>query len=157
MVARTRTGAICVTDEDFTGAKAAILIGGRILTLHRDDVPHIEWPGLWDLPGGGREGDETPEETVLREIQEEVSLVIAPSRLGWRRLFPSATRPGAFSWFFVIHLSPDVEADIVLGDEGQGWALVTVDAFLAQKDAIPFMQDRVRVWLAEGGRAEMPA
>jgi 8-oxo-dGTP diphosphatase len=137
--------------EPFTGAKAAILVGDQILTLHRDDVPDIEWPGWWDLPGGGREGDETPEETVLREIREEVGLVIAPAQLGWRRAFPSATQAGRVSWFFVAHLSPDAGRDIVLGDEGQGWRLEPVEAFLARPDAIPFLKDRLRAWMAEGG------
>lgn len=134
---------------EFHGAKAAILVGDRILTVLRDDVAHIDWPGWWDLPGGGREGQETPEETVLREIREEVGLVIAPERIGWGRSFPSATRAGTVSWFFVIHLSPDAEADIVLGDEGQEWRLVGVGDFLDDPRAIPFLKDRLAVWLAD--------
>ncbi|QAY70282.1 DUF952 domain-containing protein [Xylanimonas protaetiae] len=30
--------------------------------------------GLWTLPGGGLEGDETPEEAVVREVREETGL-----------------------------------------------------------------------------------
>jgi 8-oxo-dGTP pyrophosphatase MutT (NUDIX family) len=30
-----------------------------------------EEKGYWCLPGGGREGDETPEETFIREVMEE--------------------------------------------------------------------------------------
>jgi 8-oxo-dGTP diphosphatase len=136
---------------DFHGAKAAILLGDRIVTVLRDDIPHIDWPGWWDLPGGGREGEESPEDTVLREIREEVGLVIGREALGWRRSFPSATLAVATSWFFVIHLSPLREAEIVLGDEGEAWRLVSIGDFLANDKAIPFLQDRLRVWLTEAG------
>ena len=142
---------------DFHGAKAAILLDDMIVTVLRDDIPQIAWPGWWDLPGGGRDGKESPEETVLREIREEIGLVIGPEALGWRRAFPSATLAGATSWFFVIHLSPLRAAEIVLGDEGQEWRLVSIGDFLANDHAIPFLQDRLRVWLTEtagrGGRA----
>lgn len=137
----------------FHGAKAAVLIGDRLLMLQRDDLPWIGWPGWWDLPGGGREGDETPVATILREIREEVGLVIDPAQVGWRRAFPSATVTGMQSWFFVIHLSPHTEADIVLGDEGQGWHLGTVEDFLSRDDAIPFLKERLRAWLDDGGGA----
>jgi 8-oxo-dGTP diphosphatase len=140
--------------EPFHGAKAAVFVGDRLVTVLRDDIPHIDWPGWWDLPGGGREGDETPEETVLREIREEVALVIPPEALLWRRSFASATKVGTQSWFFVARLSPHAEADIVLGDEGQEWRLVDLQEFLANDRAIPFLKDRLRAWIAEqGGRS----
>ena len=136
---------------DFHGAKAAILIGERLLTILRDDVPHIDWPGWWDLPGGGREGEELPEETILREISEEVGLTLTPGSLGWRRPFPSITKAGSVSWFFVIELAAEAEAeaDIVFGDEGQGWRLVEPGSFLEDQQAIPYLKERLRVWLAE--------
>jgi 8-oxo-dGTP diphosphatase len=115
----------------FHGAKAAILVGGRLLTLLRDDLPGIDWPGWWDLPGGGREGAETPDETILREIREEVGLDLPAAALGWRRSFPSGTRPGLTSWFFGI----------------QEWRLVAVGDFLDNARAIPFLRERVRLWL----------
>lgn len=139
--------------EPFHGAKAAVLVGERLVTVLRDDIAGIEWPGWWDLPGGGREGDETPEETVLREIREEVALVIPPAALLWRRSFASATKAGTQSWFFVARLSPHAEAEIMLGDEGQEWRLVSVQEFLANDRAIPFLKDRLRVWIAEQGGA----
>ncbi|WP_162869177.1 NUDIX domain-containing protein, partial [Escherichia coli] len=49
-----------MTDRAFGGAKIALLCDGRLLVYQRDDKPGIPWPGMWDLPGGGRENGETP-------------------------------------------------------------------------------------------------
>ncbi len=41
---------------DFTGVKFALLVGKNILVILRDNKPGIPWPNMWELPGGGREG-----------------------------------------------------------------------------------------------------
>ena len=46
--------------SDFTGCKIALFCGNRLLTILRDDKASIPWPNMWELPGGGREGDESP-------------------------------------------------------------------------------------------------
>jgi len=53
-----------------------ILINSKkeILLNLRDDIPEIPYPGMWDLPGGHPEGDESPEECVRREMMEEMEL-----------------------------------------------------------------------------------
>jgi 8-oxo-dGTP diphosphatase len=66
--------------EDFTGAKIALLLDGHVLTYLRDDFPHLPWPAYWDLPGGGREGDEGPVDCALRELEEEFGMSYAPAR-----------------------------------------------------------------------------
>jgi 8-oxo-dGTP diphosphatase len=133
----------------FHGAKAGIIVGGRLLTVLRDDIAGIAWPGWWDLPGGGREAAETPQETVLREIREEVGLVIAPGLLEWGRAFRSDAPAETVSWFFGIRLDAGREAEIVLGDEGQEWRLVDVGEFLDNPRAIPFLKERLQIWLQE--------
>ncbi len=57
------------------GAVAIITNSRGQLLLHlRDDFPHIAWPGHWSLLGGGVDGDETPHEAIVRELQEEAGL-----------------------------------------------------------------------------------
>ena len=63
---------------DFSGAKIAVITGTRILTYKRDNIPTIPFPGLWDLPGGGREGGEGPLDCALRELEEEFALQLRP-------------------------------------------------------------------------------
>jgi 8-oxo-dGTP diphosphatase len=138
------------TIEPFLGAKAALFLGADVLTLQRDDLPHLPWPGHWDLPGGGREGCEVPEDCLLRELHEEFGLRLPPDRLVWRRAFPAATGSGRV-WFFAGHLQAAEVADIRFGNEGQGWRLMPVAEFLAHPRAVAHLQDRTRIARAELG------
>ncbi|MBV9840151.1 MAG: NUDIX hydrolase [Sphingomonadaceae bacterium] len=108
-----------MTSAPFHGAKIALLCGGRILAYQRDDKPGIPNPGLWDLPGGGREGDETPIATALRETQEEFGLPLPPGRVVWQRRYASVDWPGHMGWFLVGTITPAEIAAIRFGEEGQ--------------------------------------
>ena len=65
----------------FVGSTLALIHDARILTYLSDDRPGLPLPAAWDLPGGGREGDETPQACVLRELHEEFGLTLPASRL----------------------------------------------------------------------------
>ena len=53
---------------------------GHLLMQLRDNVPHIRDPGKISLFGGRREGNESFLECVVREIHEEISYYLAPTR-----------------------------------------------------------------------------
>lgn len=131
--------------ESFDGAKAALFLGDRLLVIRRDDRPDISFPGALDFPGGGRDGDESPEATLAREMREEVGLVMDRAEMLWRQSFDSATGLGRV-WFYVLRMAARAEDEIIFGDEGQGWALMTPDAFLAATDAVPALQARLELW-----------
>lgn len=134
---------------DFTGAKAALFCGDAVLTYLRDEKPGLRWPDLWDLPGGGREGVEGPEDCLMRELEEEFGLRLQPDRLVWRRVFPSMVEAGRQSVFFGGWLDrPEVDR-IRFGDEGQGWELMPVSAFLDHGQAVPEMQRRAGIVWAD--------
>ena len=132
---------------DFVGAKIVLLIGDRLLTLLRDDIPGIVYPGWWDMPGGGREGTERAEACVLRELGEEFGLGLGAEALAWRGVFDSPTTGGQAVWF-AARLPAEAEAEIVFGDEGQGWRLMPPEAWLAHPRAIPHFKSRVRAGVA---------
>lgn len=54
--------------------------GDSVLMCHRH--PDREWvPNVWDFPGGHVEGDETPQQALVRELREEIGVtIVAPSR-----------------------------------------------------------------------------
>jgi 8-oxo-dGTP diphosphatase len=46
----------------------------EILLLLRDNIPNIPYPNMWDLPGGHVEDNESPEESIIREMGEELDI-----------------------------------------------------------------------------------
>lgn len=120
----------------FNGAKAMLVHDGKLLTYLRDDKPTIPFPAFWDLPGGGREGGESPLDCVTREIFEEFGLEIDGARLAGHS-FPSHHDPAMISWFFTGTLRVTEVAAIRLGDEGQEWRMMPVAEFAAHPLAVP--------------------
>ena len=56
------------------GSRAIIVQDGNILLTHELNS------GWWLLPGGGLEEGETPEECVIREVEEETGYLVRPLR-----------------------------------------------------------------------------
>lgn len=130
--------------SDFVGAKIALLCEGLVITSLRDDIPTIPYPNRWDLPGGGREGDETPFECAQRETMEELGILISPESVVWERAYPSMVDPDQQSVFLVASISPSQIAQIVLGDEGQEWKQMPVDRWLLDEGVIPALRAHLR-------------
>ncbi len=61
-------------------ASAAIIKDKKILLTKRSDYTKT-YPNLWAFPGGRADGDETPEQAVVREVKEEVGLDFTPKKL----------------------------------------------------------------------------
>lgn len=53
----------------------------ELLMLLRDDRPDIPFPNMWDIPGGHIEPGEIPEETIKREMVEEMNLELGDINL----------------------------------------------------------------------------
>ena len=134
---------------DFVGCKVALLCGDALLTYMRDDKPGLPWPATWDLPGGGREGNETAEACLLRELHEEFGLMLPPERLIWRKVWPSMMDASRASVFFAGRITATEIAAIRFGDEGQYWQMMPVADYLNHPQAIPELQRRVTVALQQ--------
>ena len=135
--------------SDFTGCKIALFCGDKLLTILRDDKTSIPWPNMWELPGGGREGDESPFECAAREVYEELGIYLNENCLLWSKVYPSMLFEGRQSVFMVGQISQGQFDNIVFGDEGQGYKLMPIEEFLGSDKVVPQLQDRVRDYLEE--------
>ena len=136
-----------ICPDPFAGAKAALICQGHILTYLLDDRPCLAWAGVWDLPGGGREGGESPQDCALREVHEEFGLTLDPATICHQRSY--AATPGARpAWFLVAPITESHLPLIRFGSEGERWDIPPIATYLALPDAIPAHQSRLRDWLA---------
>ena len=73
---------------------------GEIILIKRNEREDDPWRGQIALPGGFSKSGEKPEETVLREVMEEVNMVFtresihaelqskSPNKANWIRVYP---------------------------------------------------------------------
>ncbi|KAA5805108.1 NUDIX domain-containing protein [Alkalicaulis satelles] len=127
----------------FSGTKIALICGSMLVCYQRDQKQGIPFPGLWDLPGGGREDQESPVECVIREVEEEFGLQIAAGRIQTLTRYESLTPAGLDTYFCAARVTEDEIRSIRFGSEGQRWTLMTIDAFLERPDAVPHLQARL--------------
>ena len=134
--------------DEFSGAKVAVFLGQELLVILRDDRPDIPYPGHWDLPGGGREGVESPEACALRELNEELGLRLSESDLSYARAYH---RGGMVFWFFAARMPGRLAKEIEFGAEGQSWKLMPAAEYLSHVKAVPQFQARLRDYLSASG------
>ena len=132
---------------DFTGVKAALLVEQSILVILRDDRPDIPWPNTWELPGGGREGQETPLECLRREVWEELDLTLKEESIIWSKIYPSMLDKDRSAVFVVSQISQEQYREIRFGDEGKAFKLMPVEDFIKVEGVIPQLQERFKDYL----------
>lgn len=90
---------------------------GRILLQQRDDDMPPAGYGRWAIPGGGREGDESPRETAVREFEEETRI-----RLERVRFFRTYEFPNVLGYdlmrLHVFFADDDVDPETIEVHEG---------------------------------------
>jgi len=136
-------------DYDFGGAKIALLCGDNVLVYQRDEKPGIPWPGCWDLPGGGREGGETPQQCVQRETLEEFGIRLPARQILWQQLY-AGIHPGYLpTWFMIGEITLTQIAAIRFGEEGQRWQMMPVAEFVQHPQGIAHLRQRLADYLAQ--------
>ena len=133
--------------SDFTGSKIALICGDKVLTILRDDKDDIPCPNMWELPGGGREGNESPFECAAREVYEELGIHLDEDCLLWSKIYPSVIFKDKQSVFMVGQLRQEQFDNITFGDEGQAYKLMSIEEFLSSSQVVPQLQDRLKDYL----------
>ena len=132
---------------EFSGCKIALLCDDGLLTILRDDKASIPYPNMGELPGGGREDEETPFECVQREVFEELGLKLEEADIVWAKAYPGMLDPDKTSIFMVGTITQEDFASIAFGDEGQAYQMMDVSQFLSDEKVVPQLQDRLRDYL----------
>ena len=68
------------------GVVGVLVDGERLLLIRRSQ--HVVAPGKYCFPGGGMEFGETEQETLIRELREELNLLVRPVRRVWMSVTP---------------------------------------------------------------------
>ncbi|MEC8325998.1 MAG: NUDIX hydrolase [Pseudomonadota bacterium] len=135
---------------EFDDCKLAALYQGKILTYLRDDIPNIPFPNQYDLPGGGREGNETAEQCVLRELLEEFGLMLPANRLANKIKYQ--LNSGKNAYFFLVNLTSVEIQTIEFGEEGQFWQLMPISEFVQMNTVITHLKELVIANIDNNGK-----
>lgn len=126
-------------------ATGVVLRDNKLLMVRRREEPFKD---TWDLPGGYMNGGESPEETIRREIPEELGLKAAtvtfmrvvPGSASWKgQLFP------VVSFFYLTELAGDT---ISLNEENSEYEWVALENL--KPETIAYDSNRAfAAWLKE--------
>lgn len=106
---------------------------GRLLVIRRGRPPGV---GLWSIPGGRVEVDETMEDAVRREVHEETGLQVDVGAVAGTVVLPSASPGDTYQVTdFLAHVTAasDAVEKPVAGDDATDARWVT----RAELDALP--------------------
>jgi 8-oxo-dGTP diphosphatase len=133
---------------NFHGVKVALLCEGKLLMHLRDNKPGLFNANMWDFAGGGREGEETPQECAMREVKEEFEIELTSELFIWEKDYPAQKDPSQKAYFMVAKVSQG-DIDNINLTEGQRWALFTKEDFFAKEDVILALKERFSDYLKQ--------
>jgi 8-oxo-dGTP diphosphatase len=134
---------------DFVGVKAALLLNdNQLLMIQRDEKPGLRYAGLWDFPGGAREGQESPFGCLSREVREELGINLKEDAVVWQKTYPAMHDSKLTAYFMTIKITQSDIDSVSFGDEGQGWKMIGISEFMNSKDVVEPLKGRLEGYLA---------
>ena len=103
----------------FVAVKGVVVKAGKALIVRRSDWRTPDGRDWWEFPGGTLLFRETPEQTLVREMQEETGLTVASGKLlyVW-----SVERPSECQVIIITYLCDcGNESEVTLSDEHTGY------------------------------------
>lgn len=129
------------------GVIGVIFRDDRLLIIRRSMT--VNAPGKLCLPGGGIEEGESETEALIREMQEELAIDVAPVRLCHRSVTPWGTR---LAWWVA-----DIQGatdPVPNPDEVSHVFWMTPDDIAQASNVLPSLPDFIQAW--RSGEIELP-
>jgi 8-oxo-dGTP diphosphatase len=133
---------------EFHGVKGIVRIDDKIIVMRRDmNAPHL--PLYIDLPGGGREGKESPFKALQREITEMLHILIVESDIVYAKRYENNDDRADDTFLLVTEILKIDEKKIVLGEKGLMYYTMTMHDFLEHPEGIEKQKMRIIHYLED--------
>lgn len=126
---------------------------GAIAMQLRDNKPGLPAANQWGLFGGLMDTHETPSDTALREIKEELGVTLDPYRLSLVQKH-YLVEQNLTTWVF--HYPVDHELDHAILNEGQGWDFISRDDPRALNIGLHHHEIAHHFWRDLSGKVDNP-
>lgn len=135
--------------EDFIGVKIALFTQDKKLLVYlRDDKPGLRFANMWDFPGGGREGEESPFDCAKREVREEFGIQLTKNSIIYTKRVSAMHDESVGAYFMVGHITQQDIDKISFGSEGQRWKLMSIDDFMSSDQVVEQLKGRLEGYLS---------
>jgi 8-oxo-dGTP pyrophosphatase MutT (NUDIX family) len=114
---------------------------GRVLLQRRDNNAEIKDPGMLSIFAGAALHGEAPEQTALREIEEEATLSLTPNDVTF---VGEATYNGHHSMVFVAHA---IEPSSITIREGAGVEAIALRSLHERTDIAPISKIALELYV----------
>ena len=114
---------------------------GRVLLQRRDNNAEIRDPGMLSIFAGAALHGEAPEQTALREIEEEATLSLTPNDVTF---VGEATYNGHHSMVFVAHA---IEPSSITNREGAGVEAIALQSLHERADIAPISKIALELYV----------
>jgi len=114
---------------------------GKILFQLRDDREDIPNPNLWSIFGGGIKENESPKYAAIRELKEELSIIVKKEEL---ELF--VTAPSFRKRRFIYRLRWNKGIDDFTLKEGSDMQFYTRNEILKKNNVVPSLRVFLRFY-----------
>lgn len=116
----------------------AVKFNNTILLCKRNQQG--SFPGMWSIPAGKLENEETTKEGAMREFFEETAIQLSPEKMKFRGLVPRHTRDGkkikGLMYVYLYETDEQMDPDFenaIDGDEHSDWGYFSLPEIKIEK------------------------